>query len=129
MRDEAWIKADLPMNLWAWPWMFWSEAAAQWMRAWTGLWAGGAPQWLPINPVAEMGVLTMAWWPTVDATITPLRSHDGRETAVRLSMRVRLPGEDPVAVEAVMAREKDMGRLLPEVPEALPDRRRNRSDG
>ena len=128
MHDEPWMKADLPMNLWAWPWMFWSEAAAQWMRAWTGLWAGGAPQWLPLDPAAIAGLPT-AWWPAVDATITPLRSHDGSETALRLSMRVRLPGEDPVAVEAVMAREKDMGRLLPEVPEALPDRRRNRSDG
>ncbi len=39
----------------------------------------------------------------------------------RLSMRLGIPGEGAVAGEAVVAREKDMPRLSPAAPVALPD--------
>lgn len=123
MNDETWMKTGMPMSLWAWPWQFWSEAAAQWMRAWTGLWAGNAPQWLPADSGPAQGPLPMTWWPQVEATITPLQSGEGTE-AVRLSMRLRIPGEEAVAVEAVVARGGDFPRLFPVEPEALPDKTR-----
>lgn len=123
MNDETWTKDSMPMNLWAWPWQFWGEAATQWMRAWTGVWTGAAAPWLSADPAAAKGMLPMVWWPQVEATITPLQSAEGRE-AVRLSMRLRLPGEEAVAVEAVVARGGDVARLLPVEPEALPDKTR-----
>lgn len=101
------MKTGMPMNLWSWPWQFWSEAAAQWMRAWCGLWTGSAPQLLPADPAAAKGMLSMAWWPQVEATITPLQTSEGIE-AVRVSMRLRMLGDEPVAVEAVVARGADI---------------------
>ena len=95
MNDETWMKAGMPMNLWAWPWQFWGEAAAK-------------------------GMLPMAWWPQVEATITPLHAGEGTK-AVRLSMRLRVPGEDAIAVEAVVARGGDVSRLLRVEAKALAD--------
>lgn len=112
MNNETWMKADMPVSPWAWPWQFWGEAAAQWMRAWTGPWAGGASQWLPADSTAARAMLAMAWWPQVEATITPLQRSEGME-AVRVSMRLRMLGDEPVAVEAVVARGADIPRQLP----------------
>jgi hypothetical protein len=64
----------------------------------------------------------MSWWPQVEATITPLQSANSTE---RLSMRLRIPGEELVVVKAVVARGGDLPRLLPVEPEALPDGRRD----
>jgi hypothetical protein len=127
VNDETWMKTGMPVSLWAWSWQFWGEAAAQWMRAWTGLWTASAPQWLPADPAAP-GALPLVWWPRMEATITPLQSAEGTE-AVRLSMRLRIPGEEAVAVEAVVARGGDIPRLVPAEPEALPDKRGDRGAG
>jgi len=126
--DETWTKTGVPMNLWAWPWQFWSEAAAQWMQAWTGMWAGSAPRWLQADPAAANSPLPMTWWPQVEATITPLQSAE-RTDAMRVSMRLRLPGDEAVAVDAVVVRGGDVPRRFPVEPEVLPGRTSDRGAG
>ncbi len=90
-------------------WQFWGDMQRQWL----GLWQQGLPSAAPMAGLPDMAALwpqwpTAAWWPKVDAQITPVPSSADGGEAARVSMRVSMPGclgpAEMVLIEALVAR-------------------------
>ena len=90
-------------------WQFWGDM----QRQWWSLWQQGLPSGMPITGLPDMGAMwpqwpTAAWWPQVDAQITPVASSADGSEAARVSMRVSMPGclgpAEMLLIEALVAR-------------------------